>query len=146
MSADAQMSLVVRRRITASPERVFAAWTSPAELLKWWGPRGVRCIHAEMDMRVGGRYRISNETASGEVINIVGQFLSLRPPDELVYDWSIEATESQPERVTVLFKPLDGGTEVVVIHERIGSGDLLNQHKIGWEECLEGLARNFRRV
>ncbi len=58
------------------------------------GPARRALICAEMDLRVGRRYRISNETAGGEIIHIVGQFLSLRPPGELVHDWSIEAMES----------------------------------------------------
>jgi len=55
--------LVVRRLIPASPDAVFAAWTEPAHLLKWWGPRGVSLAAAEIDLRVGGRYRLASKTA-----------------------------------------------------------------------------------
>ncbi len=57
--------LVVRRTIKAGPERVFEAWTRPELLLAWWGPRPVRCSGAEVDLRVGGRYRIDNQLPDG---------------------------------------------------------------------------------
>jgi len=56
-----ELTLVVRRTIGASPERVFDAWTKPERLRLWWGPRGVTCTAAEVDLRVGGRYRIANQ-------------------------------------------------------------------------------------
>src|SRR5262249_47241843 len=46
--------LIVRRVIRAPVERVFAAWTEPAHLVRWWGPAPVVCCGAEVDLRVGG--------------------------------------------------------------------------------------------
>ncbi|HIM61015.1 MAG TPA: hypothetical protein EYM41_10665 [Dehalococcoidia bacterium] len=40
MTTDADMRLEVRHRIAASPERLFAAWTTPEQLLAWWGTKG----------------------------------------------------------------------------------------------------------
>ena len=55
-SADAQglEALRLARLVPASPERVFRAWTEQAELERWWGPAGVRCRSASIDLRVGG--------------------------------------------------------------------------------------------
>ena len=50
--------LVVERTIHASPERVFDAFTDPEQLRVWWWPEGFTCPAAEVDLRVGGRYRI----------------------------------------------------------------------------------------
>ena len=68
------LTLVVRRLIPASPDTVFSAWTEPAHLLKWWGPRGVSLAAAEIDLRVGGRYRLANQYQDGSVLWISGVF------------------------------------------------------------------------
>ncbi len=134
--------LVVRRRIAASAERLFEAWTTPAQLTAWWGPRGVRCVHADVDARIGGAYRIENALPDGRTLFISGEFLAVEPPRRLVYTWSIEPGSAEPELVTVRFEPCGEETEVVVLHERIASEAARKGHKEGWEGCLEGLAEH----
>ena len=46
-------TLVIRRVIEAPRERVYLAWTTAEQLRMWWGPRGVTCIAAELDVRPG---------------------------------------------------------------------------------------------
>jgi uncharacterized protein YndB with AHSA1/START domain len=133
--------LVVRRVVHAAPARVFEAWTEPAHLRKWWGPGAVVCVDAEVDLRVGGRYRIANRFPDGRVVWIVGEFERVVPPRELVYTWRLEETESAGfERVTVRFEPRDGATEVIVVHERIPDATIRDLHEHGWNGCLDGLA------
>jgi uncharacterized protein YndB with AHSA1/START domain len=140
MADDSDLALIVRRTIRAPIERVFAAWTQPEHLQRWWGPAGMRCNAAEIDLRVGGRYRIGNEAANGDVVWIEGEFERIDPPRELVYTWRIGSEARAPERVTVRFEPKDGGTEVVVIHERITNEQSRTAHEAGWHGCIDGLA------
>ena len=88
MSGDS--ALVVRRKIEATPEELFSAWTDRKQLVQWWGPQGVTCTSAEVDARVGGRYRIGNRLPSGEVLWIAGVFEKISPPNELIFTWQIE--------------------------------------------------------
>lgn len=134
---DADLTLVVRRIIRAPIERVFAAWTRPEHLQRWWGPSGMRCNLAEIDLRVGGRYRIGNQNAAGDIVWIAGEFERIDAPHALVYTWSIG--DADPERVTVRFEPRDGVTEVVVIHEHITSPPARDRHEHGWHGCIDGL-------
>jgi hypothetical protein len=53
--------LVIERTLKASPERVFDAFTDPDQLTKWWWPNGFTCPAAEVDLRVGGTYRVAME-------------------------------------------------------------------------------------
>jgi uncharacterized protein YndB with AHSA1/START domain len=138
MSAD--IALVVRRTIQASPERVFEAWTQPAHLRRWWGPRPVTCSDAEIDLRVGGSYRIGNLLPDGKVLWIAGEFEVVEPPHRLVYSWRVGDAGSDSSRVTVRFEPRDGGTEVIVVHERIDTEATRADHEKGWLGCLDGLA------
>jgi uncharacterized protein YndB with AHSA1/START domain len=139
---DAQVvRLEVRRTLKASPERLFAAWTDPDQLTRWWGPSGVTCPVAEVDLRAGGRYRIANRFADGKTVWIVGEFEVVAPPRKLVYSWRLEPGPERSERVTVTFEPRGEATEIVVVHERIPDAPTRDQHEQGWVGCLDGLAR-----
>ena len=48
-------SLTLKRRLDATPEKVFAAWTDPEKIVKWFGPDSGPVHQAEADVRVGGR-------------------------------------------------------------------------------------------
>ena len=134
------LTLLVRRTIKATPERLFAAWTTPSQFVLWWGPEGVDCPGVEMDLRVGGAYRIGNRLPDGAVVWIAGTFERIAPPDELVFSWRMEHIEAPAERVTVRFEARGAGTEVVVFHERLRSEETRADHKAGWIGCLAGLA------
>ncbi|HEV2111730.1 MAG TPA: SRPBCC domain-containing protein [Gammaproteobacteria bacterium] len=133
------VTLVVRQTVQAPPREVYAAWTEPAHLKEWWGPEGVACIGAEMDLRVGGAYRIGNRFPDGKVIWLAGSFEAIEPPRLLMYTWGVEPAPAT-ERVTVRFEARGNGTEVIVTHERIASPALRDMHRQGWEGCLVGLA------
>jgi uncharacterized protein YndB with AHSA1/START domain len=131
--------LVVRRTIRATPDALFAAWTQPSQLIKWWGPAGVECIDAQVDLRIGGAYRIANRFPDGRVVWISGEFESIEPPHSLVYTWQVEPSVSAPERVTVRFDARGDATHVVIQHERIVDPEARAGHEAGWEGCLDGL-------
>ena len=140
------IALVIRRTINASVARVFEAWTEPEQLRRWWGPRPVTCSAAEVDLRVGGEYRIGNLLPDGTVLWIAGRFEVVDPPERLVYTWEIERKgKPTPERsrVTVRFEPRDDKTEVIVVHERIDTEETRVDHEQGWNGCLDGLAALF---
>lgn len=141
-SRQAGLSLIERRLIRAPAERVFAAWTEPARLRQWWGPRGVTCTDAEMDVRVGGTFRLGNRFEDGRMIWISGEFLDVQPPRKLVYTWMLGDPPDAREcsRVTVRFETRPAGTEVIVIHEQLATAPLRDHTTAGWRECLSRLA------
>lgn len=135
------ITLVVRRTIRASAERLFDAWTRPEQLVEWWGPAGVTCIGATVDLRVGGGYRIGNRLPDGRELWIVGEFLGVERPHALTYTWRVDGGSTDSERVSVRFEPRGADTEVIVTHERVASETLRDEHERGWVGCLDGLAR-----
>ena len=132
-------SLRVRRFVPASSDRVFTAWTEPDEMEKWWGPKGVSCLSAEVDLRVGGQYRLANELPDGSVLWISGNFEVIERPHLLIYTWVVENENPTEERVKVQFEQHDVGTHVTITHERIATKDLSEQHRQGWIGCMDGL-------
>jgi len=130
------MKLLVSKIIPASPERLFAAWTQPEQLKQWFGPESVTCIEAEVDLRVGGCYRLGNRFPDGSVIWITGKFHLIEAPHKLIYSWQV-GTDSDEELVTVSFHAIeDGNTEVTITHERIPDRTARDSHEQGWIECL----------
>lgn len=144
----AALRLEVRRTINASSARLFDAWTDPTQLRAWWGPADVTCPEAEVDLRVGGRYRIANRFPDGRVVWIAGTFEEVARPHRLVYTWTLEQGADDPdapvERVTVRFERHGAATDVIVAHERIPSGAMRDSHERGWLGCLDGLDRFLR--
>lgn len=134
------ITLVVRKTIPANPERLFAAWTEPEQLQKWWGPEGVECVDQEVDLRVGGGYRVGNRFPDGKILWIAGEFEVIDPPRRLTYSWRLEGISDAAERVSVRFEARGTATEVIITHERIPNEMFRDQHQHGWQGCLDGLA------
>jgi len=137
-SADAA-DLEIRHVVAADPARVFAAWTDPDELRQWWGPQGVKCIAAEINLRVGGQYRIGNQLPDKSVVWIEGIFEVIEVPNLLEYTWSTNPEADYKERVSVRFEAVEIGTEIVICHRRIPTEAIRENHQQGWMGCLDGL-------
>jgi uncharacterized protein YndB with AHSA1/START domain len=101
----------------------------------------VRCSDAEVDLRVGGRYRIVNALPDGGSITIHGEFRVVEAPRKLVYTWRLG--ERELSLVTVRFEPRGDATEVVVVHEDIPDESVRDSHENGWRGCLDAFEEHF---
>lgn len=136
-----EITLELRRTYPVPRERVFRAWTEPEQLKKWFGPKNVTCTEAELDLRVGGRYRFTLEEPEGKHI-AVGEYVEISAPERLVFTWKWEHSpaESPETLVTVEFLPKGDGTEMVLTHERFPAADVRDLHNEGWTSSFECLA------
>lgn len=144
MSTTDATSLRLERTFEAPAEDVFDAWTSPEVLRRWWGANPAwRTPIAEVDLRVGGRYRLSMEDpATGTVHTVSGEYSEVRRPQRLVYSWFWEEDGGQAAHVstvTVQFNGEGERTTVVLEHSNLASPESRDQHKGGWNACLENL-------
>lgn len=136
--------LNVSRDVGADPARVFAAWTSPDQIVRWWGGGGISCPEAQVDLRPGGAYRIANAGPDGTTTWISGIFEVIERPRRLVYTWAVEPPGQGPSDgdasvVEVEFHPIDGGTRVTVNQTRIPDVGSRQLFEVGWNGCLDGL-------
>ena len=140
MEKNSTETLRVRKIVPAAKERVFRAWTDPAQLKRWWSiGEGWKTSFAEVDLKVGGKFSLENQPPGGDNVMITGEFLSVEPPDRLVYTWRFPGARPEEGIITVEFKELGGRTEVVVTHER--SSRAMSPGAIaGWKAALESLA------
>lgn len=128
----------------AAPEKVFAAWTDPAKLAKWFHPApDAPDAQVEVDLRVGGRYRLGVPSSQGEVFWVGGEYTLIEPPHKLAFTWRWEmADEAIPDTLVVLeFRPKDEGTELYLRHEGFDAKDHGERdgHAIGWKASVENL-------
>lgn len=129
------IAIHLRRYFRAPPEKVFRAWTRPEALKKWWCPSGWSATEIEVDLRVGGAYRMGMRKAGrGAEVAVSGRFLEVSPPERLRYSWRWEgAFEGMPSTlVTVDFLRSGKGTELILRHENFADAEIRQQHWIGW--------------
>jgi uncharacterized protein YndB with AHSA1/START domain len=136
---------VIERAFSAPRDAVFEAWVSPEVLRRWWGAGPDWTSPAvEIDLRPGGRYRLSMQDPSGRVRTVGGEYVEVDPPRRLVYTWAWEthgAEEDAPTIVTVEFRePSPGETTVVLTHTGFSHGERRDLHREGWELCIANLA------
>lgn len=76
---------IVLRRVFDAPRRlVFAAWTEPHLLRRWYGARGWHLVECEVDLRVGGRWRFVSRGPGGERMGQSGVYREIVAPGRLV--------------------------------------------------------------
>ena len=92
--------------MAARPERVFAAWVEAERLSEWWGPAGFTSPEMQLDVREGGRYRITMQPPEGEAFHLRGEFREIEVPRRLVYTfvWEEPDPDDQDTVVTVTFE------------------------------------------
>ncbi len=138
-----EATIHITRTFGASREKVFRAWTEPEELKQWWaaGP-GYTTPIAEVDLRVGGRYRLGMKPPDRDVIHIVGgTYREVLRPSRLVYTWAWEGSNAPETLVTVEFRDRGASTDVTLVHEPFADGQSREQHLAGWTGCLDRLAK-----
>ncbi len=144
-STDSEASLTLSRLLAAPRQRVFKAWTDPDEIGKWWnlGEEWGPSV-AEVDLRVGGHFRIGIRSLKGDKVHSVrGVYREVVHPERLVYTWVVENPKA-PEietLVTVEFRNHNGSTELVLTHQLLKKGELRDSVEMGWSLVLEGLTR-----
>ncbi len=145
MSTQTGQSLKLTRVIRADPETVFRAWTEPEQLKRWSAPEGVEPADVEVDLTVGGRYRIRMRDPEGKEFNALGVYREIERPSRLVYTWQWEEKENDVGEtlVTVEFHDLGGSTEVVLTHEQFPDTKAKDDHEQGWGSCLNRLEKLF---
>jgi uncharacterized protein YndB with AHSA1/START domain len=102
--------VVVTRTFDAPARLVFEAWSKPELFEKWWMPKsmGMTLRSCEMDVRTGGKYRLS----FGEGMDFFGRYIEVTPPSRIV--WTNEESGENSTVTTVTLEEKDGQTHLVM--------------------------------
>jgi uncharacterized protein YndB with AHSA1/START domain len=133
-----ERELVVTRTFNGSARLVFEAWTKPELFRRWWVPKtiGASLLSCEMDVRVGGGYRLEfGHPASEKTMAFFGKYIEVIPGSRIV--WTNEESEDGSV-TTVTFEERDGRT-LLVLHELYPSKQALDDALAsgstgGWSE------------
>src|SRR4051812_32213713 len=120
-AATVKPSLTLQRRLNASPDRVYAAWTDPEKIVRWFGPAvvGPSTMKAGMDVRVGGSFQVSFNSEDGEYHQISGIYREVVPNKRLVFSWAWYTTPERESQVTVTIKAEGNHTLLTLLHEQL---------------------------
>ncbi len=145
--------LVIERALKASPERVFDAFTDPTQLTKWWWPNGFNCPSAEVDLRVGGTYRLGMEwpdfiPADARFSHwLSGEYYEIDRPHRLAMSGravSDERGELFATLIEVTLEACDGGTALTMrqsYFDPLPPAEAFAGAEQGWSEQLDKLER-----
>ena len=116
-----ERELVVTRTVNGPARIVFEAWTKPELFRRWWAPKsmGMSLRSCEMDVRVGGKYRLEFEP---DAMAFFGTYLEVTPHSRLV--WTNEESDDAVV-TTVTFEEQDGKT-LLAMHELYPSKEALD--------------------
>ncbi len=141
--SDSSVVLTMTRKINASAERLYDAWTKPELMKKWFHPaKGWSTPVAENDLRVGGEWRIQMAKPDGVTLFPgLGKYKVLERPSKLVFTWHPFAEASYETVVTILLKKVsETETELTLIHEGLRNEADKADHNGGWIGCVGMLA------
>ncbi len=141
-----ETTLRLTRTLTAPREKVFKAWTEPAALKKWFAPGDDYATPmAEVELRVGGRYRIQIRSPHGKLHTVVGVYREVKPPERLVFTWSWQEGGMDVGETLVTVELRDQGktTELILTHEQFPTVETRDEHAKGWAGCLDRLIHAF---
>ena len=94
-----QPTIVISRMFDAPRELIWQAMTRPEHLRHWWGPHGSTNPEYEMDVRVGGKWRIVQRFPDGREFVFKGEYREIEPPEKIVQTFGMEGMFEGSEMV-----------------------------------------------
>lgn len=137
------MILETERVLPAPREDVFAAFTDPGQLARWWGPAGFSVPSLRFEPRAGESYRIEMQPPDGEPFSLAGEFRRVEPPARLEYTfvWEDPDPDDVETLVALSFQDLGDSTEVSLTQGPFKTEARRTLHRDGWRDCFERLER-----
>jgi uncharacterized protein YndB with AHSA1/START domain len=154
--APGEQVIVISRVFDAPRELVFKSFTDPKHIAQFWGPKGTTAPICEVDLRVGGAFRVEMRGPNGTTYPCTGIYREIVAPERIVY----AATTSDdnpcgaglPPRsiVTMTFAAIDGKTKLT-IHTRLASAAdrdaaIKGGFNEGWNDSLNRLEAFLARA
>ena len=135
-------SVSLHRVLKANPEKVYRAFTEAAALSAWLPPYGFLGVVHQIDVQVGGTYKMSFiNFSTGSNQSFGGRYVEIDPQNFLKYVEKFDDPNLPGEMITsVWLKKVSVGTELKIVQEGIPSAIPVEMCYLGWQESLEKLA------
>jgi len=138
-------SLTIERVFNASRQAVYEAWTQKEALTQWFAPaKEMSTIMHEMELKVGGQYRVEMLEPDGTSHMTHGEYVVLNPFEQIAFTWLWEGDDMEVNSlVTIDLTEVDGATRMVLTHDRLESQHSVDLHNEGWTGCIAQLDTFF---
>ena len=153
--------IVLTRTFDAPRALVWAAWTRPEQLTRWWGPEGFSSPVCQVDLRVGGKYLFCMRSPDGKDYWSTGVYREIVEPERLIYtdnfadekgnvvpasyygmgdDWQADFL------VTITLQEHQGRTTLTLEHVGLPEGEHSQMAAAGWNGSFDKMARALERT
>jgi uncharacterized protein YndB with AHSA1/START domain len=142
MKTEENPKLEIRRVLKAPRDRVYAAWSDPAQLKQWFGPETAKTRGLIADVRPGGLFRWDVIDSDGEEMTVRGEYREIIEGKKIAFSWQWdddEAWENRTSLVTVELFDHHDGTELLLRHEQLPSEASRDRHHEGWSSVVDAL-------
>lgn len=136
-------SVSLHRVIKTSPEKVYRAFTEANAIASWLPPYGFLCTVHEMNVGVGGSFRMSFQNfTTGNGHSFGGKYVEVKPNEFLKYTDTFDDPNLPGEMTTsVWLRKVIGGTEIKILQEGIPAAIPADMCYLGWQDSLDKLIR-----
>jgi len=145
-----EATVVITRVFEAPRALVWQAWTDPAMLAQWFGPRGFTASVPELDLRVGGRLRIVMHGPDGNDYPMKGVFSEVKAPERLAFSnipVDKDGHHLMEGETVVTFSEAGGKTTMTVKSHMVGlvpiSTQMLAGMEAGWTQSIDKMGELF---
>jgi uncharacterized protein YndB with AHSA1/START domain len=136
-------SVTLHRVLKTSPQKVYRAYTEASAIASWLPPYGFLCTVHQMDVRVGGGYKMSfTNFSTGNGHSFSGKYLELKPNAFIKHTDVFDDPNLPGEMITSIWiTKVSAGTDLKIIQENIPAAIPADMCYLGWQDSLDKLAR-----
>ena len=137
-------NIVKLHRVFAAPvEKVFKAFTDADAIASWLPPYGFVCKVHSMDLKIGGKYKMTfTNFSTGNGHSFGGEYLEIIPNELLKYTDQFDDPNLPGQMITTIeLKRVICGTELFATQEGIPDAIPTEMCYLGWQESLDKLKR-----
>jgi len=139
MPQDKRATVCVEKRLSATPDRIFAAWLDPKQASRFlFATRTGTMVKAEIDARPGGGFLLVDRR-DGQDIEHTGTYLEIDPPRRLVFDFAVPQFSAERTRVAVEIRSEGTDSVIAITHDGV-LPEYEERTRHGWSTILDGLA------
>jgi len=154
LTPDPRLDLVLERVVDVPPEKVWAAWTEPDHVVKWFTPKPWETVECEIDLRPGGIFRTVMRSPEGEDHPNVGCWLEVVENERLVWTDALgPGWRPSPESFmtgVILLEPRGEGTKYTAIALHKDEADRAKHDEMGfhegWGTALDQLVEHMKSL
>lgn len=138
---EAEFALHQEHLLPAAGALVYRMHTEPEWLAQWWGPKGFSVPSVDLDVRVGGAYRIEMQPPEGDVFVLSGEFRDVEPDARLAFTFRWEPPDPDDRETVVVLSFRDRGesSSLTVDQGPFATVERRALHEQGWTESIDRL-------